>query len=165
MSVYYHPFEVRWSDLDANFHLANSSYVEYCAQTRMAFMHQKGLSLKELSKIGIGPVILHEKYSFFKEIHHGQSVFVSLEINGVSEDGGIYQFLHKFYLPCGTHCATSEAFGVWIDTSTRRSTIPDARITEILKEFVSENCKILSKEDIKNLPFQPQNIDAGQFQI
>jgi acyl-CoA thioester hydrolase len=36
--IFYHKFEVRWSDLDANKHLANSSYVQYCAQARMAFM-------------------------------------------------------------------------------------------------------------------------------
>jgi acyl-CoA thioester hydrolase len=36
--IYYHKHEVRWSDIDANRHLANSSYVQYCAQTRMAFM-------------------------------------------------------------------------------------------------------------------------------
>ncbi|HAI81195.1 MAG TPA: thioesterase, partial [Chryseobacterium sp.] len=29
MSVYHHKFEVRWSDIDANKHLANSSYVQY----------------------------------------------------------------------------------------------------------------------------------------
>jgi acyl-CoA thioester hydrolase len=50
MSVYYHPFEVRWSDIDANKHLANSTYVEYCAQTRMAFMSKYKMGIKELTR-------------------------------------------------------------------------------------------------------------------
>lgn len=161
MSTYYHPFEVRWNDLDANFHLANSSYVAYCAQTRMAFMHKQGISLKNLGKWAIGPVILHERYSFFKEIYHGKDLYVSLEINGVSEDGGIYQFEHKFYLEDGTHCATAEALGVWINTQTRKSTLPNEEILNVIEQFKSENCQVLTKDDLKKLPFKPQNIDPN----
>lgn len=163
MSTYYHPFEIRWNDLDANFHLANSAFVEYCAQTRMAFMHKNGLNLKTMAKLEIGPVILHERYSFFKEIYHGQEVFVSLEINGVSEDGGIYQFQHKFYLEDGTHCATAEALGVWIDTKIRKSTLPPIEIMAIMRDFKSENCITLTKETIKNLPFRQENMDPSQL--
>ena len=101
MSVYHYKFEVRWSDIDANKHLANSSYVQYCAQTRMAFMNTHKMGLKELSRWGIGPVILHERYSFFKEIYADQTVYVSLEIAGMSEDASIYQIVHKFYMPDG----------------------------------------------------------------
>ena len=124
MSEFQYKFEVRWSDIDANRHLANSSYVEYCAQTRMAFMNQEQIGLAQLSRWGVGPVILHERYSFFKEILADQTVFVTLEVSGSSEDASIYQFLHKFYLPDGTHCATSEATGVWIDTMLRKATTP-----------------------------------------
>ena len=66
MSVYYHQFEVRWSDIDAKRHLANSTYVEYCAQTRIAFMSKHKMGLKELNRWGIGPVIFESpqaKYS------------------------------------------------------------------------------------------------------
>ena len=160
MSVYHYKFEVRWSDIDANKHLANSSYVQYCAQTRMAFMNTHKMGLKELSRWGIGPVILHERYSFFKEIYADQTVYVSAEIAGMSEDASIYQFLHKFYLPDGTHCATSEATGVWIDMMLRKTTTPPEEIEEVMKEFSSENTKILTKQDLKDLPFRPENVEA-----
>ncbi len=163
MSVYYHQFEVRWSDIDANRHLANSSYVEYCAQTRMAFMEKNKMGLAALNRWGIGPVILHERYSFFKEIYSGQNVVVSLEINGFSEDGAIYQFLHKFYLTDGTHCATSEATGVWIDMMLRKSTTPSDDILEVMNEFKSPQHKVMSKEDIKSLPFKNESIDPTLF--
>ena len=152
MSVYYHQFEVRWSDIDANRHLANSSYVEYCAQTRMAFMAKHKMGLKELNRWGIGPVILHEKFSFFKEIYMDQIVYVSLEIGGFSHDGAIYQFLHKFYLPDGTHCATAEATGVWIDMMLRKSTAQPDDIIEVLNQYKSIHHKVLTREDIKALP-------------
>ena len=164
MSVYYHKFEVRWSDIDANRHLANSAYVEYCAQTRMAFMSKNKMGLRELNRWGIGPVILHERFSFFKEVYMDQEVYVSLEIDGFSEDGSIYQFLHKFYLPDGTHLATSEAFGVWIDMMLRKTTTPPDDIMEVMNEYKSENVQTISREFLKTLPFRPQNVDAAQFQ-
>jgi acyl-CoA thioester hydrolase len=163
MSVYYHPFDVRWSDLDANFHLGNSVYVEYCAQARIAFMHQQGIGISHLQEKNIGPVILHERYSFFKEIHHGTPVFVSVEINGMSEDGSIYQFLHQFYLEDGTHCATAEALGVWIDTSKRKSTLPSDEIVKVLNDYKRNDSKILTRQDIKDLPFRPENIQPKSF--
>lgn len=163
MSTYYHPFEVRWSDIDANRHLANSSYVKFCAHTRMAFMSANKMGLKELNRWGIGPVILHERFSFFKEIYMDQKVFVSLEIDGSSSDGGIYQFVHKFYLEDGTHCATAEAFGVWIDMMLRKSTTPPDDILVVLEKYKSPNAKVFTREDIKALPFRPDNIDPAVF--
>lgn len=144
MALYHHKFEVRWNDLDANRHLANASYVEYCAQTRMAFMAKHRMGLRELNRWGIGPVILHERYSFFKEILMDTEVIVTLEIDGFSEDGSIYRFLHKFYLPDGTHCATAEAMGVWIDMMLRKSTTPPDDILEVLQQFKAENTTTLT---------------------
>lgn len=159
MSDYHYKFEVRWSDIDANRHLANSSYVMYCAQTRMAFMNSHKMGLKELTRWGIGPVILHERYSFFKEIYADQTVYVSLEIAGMSDDASIYQFVHKFYLPDGTHCATAEATGVWIDTMLRKSTMPPDDVLEVMNEFKSEHVKTLTRQDLKDLPFKPENVE------
>ncbi|RQP09097.1 MAG: thioesterase [Chryseobacterium sp.] len=160
MSVYHYKFDVRWSDIDANRHLANSAYVEYCAQTRMAFMHENKMGLAQLNRWGIGPVILHERYSFFKEIYANQEVIVSLEIDASSEDASIYRFLHKFYLPDGTHCATAEATGVWIDMMIRKTTTPPDDILEVINRYKSENTQILTRDDIKSLPFRPENVEA-----
>lgn len=164
MSTFYHKFEVRWSDIDANRHLANASYVQYCAQTRMAFMNQHKMGLAQLNRWGIGPVLLHERYSFFKEIYADQSVYVSLEVSGVSEDASIYSFVHKFYLPDGTHCATAEVIGVWIDMMLRKTTSPPDNILASITPYKTEHTKVLTKEDIKNLPFRPENIDPALFQ-
>ena len=163
--IYYHKHEVRWSDIDANRHLANSSYVQYCAQTRMAFMTKHKMCVAQLNRWGIGPVILHERYSFFKEIYADQEVIVSLEISGSSEDASIYQFTHKFYLPDGTHCATAEATGVWIDMMLRKTTTPPDDILVVMNQFKTENTKLLSREDIKALPFRPENIDASLMDL
>jgi acyl-CoA thioester hydrolase len=92
-------------------------------------------------------------------------VIVSLEISGSSEDASIYQFTHKFYLPDGTHCATAEATGVWIDMMLRKTTTPPDDILVVMNDFKTENTKLLSREDIKALPFRPENIDANLFDL
>ena len=163
MEKYFYKFDVRWSDIDANRHLANSSYMAYCAQARMAFMNKEKMGLAQLNRWGIGPVILHERFSFFKEIYADQVVYVSVEIAGNSEDGSIYQFVHKFYLPDGTHCATAEATGVWIDMMLRKTTTPPEDIMEVMNEYKSANVQIISKEFLKTLPFRPENIDSEIF--
>ncbi len=35
-------FEIRWSDLDANRHMANSAYINFMSHTRMAYLGQLG---------------------------------------------------------------------------------------------------------------------------
>ncbi len=163
MAKYFHNFEVRWGDIDANRHLANSSYVQYCAQARMGFMTKHRMGVKELNRWGIGPVILHERYSFFKEIYADQNVVVSVEIDGFSEDANIYRFVHNFYLPDGTHCAVAEATGVWIDMMLRKMTTPPDDILESLLPYKTEKTKTLTKEDLRGLPFRPENIDPNIF--
>ncbi|HBR11345.1 MAG TPA: thioesterase [Chryseobacterium sp.] len=164
MSVYYHKFEVRWSDIDANRHLGNSTYVDYCSQTRMAFLNKNKIGLTQLNRWGVGPVMLHERYSFFKEIYADQTVFVGLEVSALSEDGSIYQFVHKFYLPDGTHCATAEATGVWIDMMLRKTTAPPEDIMEVMNAFKSESVQTISREYLKTLPFRPENVDQSLFE-
>lgn len=163
MSSYYHKFEVRWSDVDANRHLANSAYMQYCAQTRMGFMNKHKMGLSQLNRWGIGPVILKEEYVFFQEILADQEVYVSLEIEGISEDASIYEFTHRFYLSNGTHCATAKAFGVWIDMMIRKMTTPPDDIIQVMNDYKTEHTKILTREDMKSRSIKPENIDPSTF--
>ena len=159
MEKFLHRMDVRWGDIDANRHLANSSYMAYCAQARMAFMNQEKMGLAQLNRWGVGPVILHERFSFFKEIYADQVVYVSVELAGFSEDASIYRFVHNFYLPDGTHCATGEATGVWIDMMLRKATTPPDDVVMALEKYKDENTVVMTRDDIKALPFRPSNIN------
>lgn len=163
MGTYFHKFEVRWNDIDANRHLANSSYVQYCAQARMSFMNQHKMGLSQLNRWGIGPVILHEKYSFYKEIYADQEVYVSLEVSGCSENADIYSFVHHFYLADGTHCASSEIIGIWIDMMLRKMTMPPEEVKECFNQFKSENAVVLTREDLRGVSPRPKNINPEVF--
>lgn len=51
--MYTKEFEIRWSDIDANRHLANSAYVNFMSHTRMGFMLENGFGQQELVKYNL----------------------------------------------------------------------------------------------------------------
>jgi acyl-CoA thioester hydrolase len=47
----------------------------------------------------------------------------------------------------------------------RKTTTPPDDILVVMNQFKTENTKLLSREDIKALPFRPENIDASLFDL
>ncbi|NNG11469.1 MAG: thioesterase family protein, partial [Arenibacter sp.] len=84
---YFKEFEVRWSDLDANRHLGNSSFINFMSHTRMAYLIEMGFDHKTLAKNEVGPVVFYEHMYYFKEVFPGKPIRVSLDVMGMSEDG------------------------------------------------------------------------------
>ena len=148
--MYKKNFEVRWSDIDANKHLGNSSYVDYMSNTRMSFFTERGLDLDELNRLGLGPVVFYEHIYYFKEILLGVAITVSLEVSGYSEDGRFIMFEHNFYNSEGKNLAYSEMLFSWIDMKSRKlGSVPDELLDKIELFPRSENFKILTKEDTR----------------
>ncbi|WP_445383774.1 acyl-CoA thioesterase [Robiginitalea sp. IMCC43444] len=148
-------FEIRWNDLDANKHLANSAYTSYMSHTRMAFLNELGFSLNVLEEKQLGPVVFYEHMYYFREILPGSTVRVSLELMGLSKDGMFFEFHHNFYDPQGKHLAHCELIGGWIDLNNRKLTALD---TELLQFFdraeKAKSFRFLSREDTrKNAKF------------
>lgn len=161
---YFQKTIVRWSDLDANRHLANASYMNFTSFARIAFLRDYGISMNDLAVYGIGPAILHEQFSFFKEAMEGEEIYISVEIGGMSEDGMIYQFIHNLYNQDGVHLCHSELTGVWFSMSKRKMQAPPTEMVEnIRKSFEGQTIKVMSKQDIINLPFRSENIDPSLF--
>lgn len=156
---------VRWSDLDANMHLANASYMNFTSFARIQFLRHCEIKLSDLATHKIGPAVLREEFSFFREAHEGQEIMISVEVTGNSEDGEIFEFQHNLYdKATGTHLACSRVFGVWFSTEKRRKMPPPVEMFEKLKTKVNwEKMKILSLNDLKSLPVLPQNIDPKTF--
>lgn len=163
-NTYFQKTSVRWSDLDANRHLANASYMNFTSYARIAFLRDYGVAMQNLAEYGIGPAILHEQFSFFKEAMEGEDIYITVEIGGMSEDGMIYQFIHNLYNQDGVHLCHSELTGVWFSMSKRKMQAPPTEMLEnIKKSFEGKTVKTLSKQDIINLPFRSENVDPSIF--
>lgn len=161
--IFFEKFHVRWSDLDANMHLANAAYMNFCSQTRMSFLNQHHIGMKELAKWNMGPVVLQENFNFYKEFFGNQTVYVSLQLIGASEDGNIFQIKHVLYNDKGEACAQAEIFGVWIDLKLRKRTLPTEELIAAFNQVKDNSLKILTSEDIKNLTEKPSSVHPEIF--
>lgn len=155
-------FDIRWSDLDANRHLANSAYINFMSHTRMAFLMEIGFGQKDLVKNNIGPVVFYEHMYYFKEVFQGKPVKVSLELKGISEDGMYFEFVHNFYDYKGRNVGSCEMMGAWIDLNTRQLT---GLSDEFRKNFSSlsktDDFKYLTKEDTRKFGKFPKDLEQA----
>ncbi|WP_040280589.1 acyl-CoA thioesterase [Psychroserpens damuponensis] len=157
--MYKKDFEIRWSDVDANGHLANSAYLNFMSHTRVGFLNENGFSMKQLIDYGIGPVVFSEQIHYFKESFLGQTLTVTLTVSGLSDDGMFFKFEHNFYNQKGKHLATCDISGAWIDLKTRSLTsLPEQLVSLVLKFPQSSKFKVLTKEDTRLSGKKPQDL-------
>ncbi len=148
---YLKEFEIRWSDLDANRHLANASYINYMSQTRMDYFEQHDFGLAKMTEHHIAPVVFYEHIHYFREIMPGKPIFVSLLVKGLSKDGMFFEFEHGFYNQKGHQHAVADLMGGFIDFTTRKLTpLQDGLMDQFLDHLPkSDDFRWLSKEDTR----------------
>ena len=157
--MYLKEFEVRWSDVDANRHLANSAYINYMGHTRLAYLLELGFDHKVMAENKIGPVVFYEHMYYFKEVLPGKPIKVSLDVMGLSEDGCFFEFHHNFYDSNGKNVAHCEMMGAWMSLESRQL-IPLS--SEFLQRFMQaekpEGFRILTKEDTRKFAKRPKDL-------
>lgn len=157
-------FEVRWSDMDANRHLANSAYINFMSHTRMAFFLESGLSQKMMVENQLGPVVFYEHIYYYKEVLPGTPVMVSVEFKGMSVNGTLFEFHHNFYDLQGRNLAHSEMMGGWINSGTRRLTNLHEGPLEVFNRMEKAgDFRILTSADTRKFGKRPQDISPDVF--
>jgi len=158
--MYLKQFDIRWSDLDANRHLANSAYINFMSHTRMAFLIENGLGQRQMAQYDIGPVVFREQIFFFKETFQGQPIQVSFELGGTSEDGTFFEFIHNFYDHKGRHLAQGEMQGGWMNLKTRKLTpLPKSLLPILSNAPKTKNYKTLTRADMRAHGRIPKDIE------
>ncbi len=162
--MYKKQFEIRWSDIDANAHLANSAYTNFMSHARMAFFAEFGFSLSKIKEHNIGPVVFYEHMYYFKESFIGTPITVTIEVSGLSEDGMFFMFEHNFYNHKGENLAYCEMQGAWIDLKARKLTaLPEELLAMAQKFPKSESFKILTKADTRQHGVKPKPINVSEI--
>ena len=157
--MFFKEFEIRWSDLDANRHLANSAYINFMSHTRMAFLGQLGFNQKTMGQYSIGPVVFYEHMYYFKEVFAGKPVKVSLGFKGMSEDGMFFEFEHDFYDADGKNFARCEMMGAWMNLSIRKLiALPQIFLDAFDKMERDENFRVLTKADTRKFAKVPKDL-------
>lgn len=139
MKNYNRQVEIRWSDLDPNFHVRHSVYYDFGAFVRMGFLTENGLSAAVLLQYQLGPILFREECQFKKEIHFGDDVSIDLVLKRASPNYSRWTFQHHIYKNKETLAAIITVDGAWLDTNRRRLTIPT--------EVVRPSFELLPKSD------------------
>lgn len=122
--AYLQKAEIRWSDLDPNFHLRHSVYYDFGAYCRIAFLYDNGITAAVMAEHEIGPILFREECFFKREIKFGDAVTVSLKLKAVSKDFRKFSMLHEIYKNGDELSALLTIDAAWMHTRHRKIVAP-----------------------------------------
>lgn len=126
MEEYSWKADIRWADIDPNFHVLHSKYYDYAASCRMAFLTGHGITPALMMDKHTGPIIFREECVFKKEIKYGDAVAVLMKMDKLSEDYRKWTFVNELYINGDTLAAVVTVDGAWMDTLQRKVAAPPA---------------------------------------
>ncbi len=124
MEQYFWKADIRWADIDPNFHVLHSRYYDYAASCRMSFMTQHGITPGLMISKHIGPIIFREECQFKREIRFGDEVRVNIKLDKLSEDYRKWTFINEIYVNSDVLAAVVTVDGAWMDTQLRKVVAP-----------------------------------------
>lgn len=124
MDVYRRSLEIRWADLDPNFHVLHSKYYDMGAYIRMCYLSEHNVTPKAIHELNIGPILLREECVFRREIHFGDEVSIDLALTKARHDMSRWSIRHRLYKGPDTLAAVITVDGAWIDLVKRKMAVP-----------------------------------------
>jgi len=155
---------IRWSDIDANRHLANSAYINFMSYARVVEMKKAGVTQEILEKHNLGPIVFYEKIFYFKEVLPEQPVFIDLKLKGLSKDNKFFQFEQNMYDENGQNMAGYEMLGSWIDMKKRKLAALPEELAELFSHIKrTDDFQFLTKEDTRKFGMLPKSISPEEI--
>jgi acyl-CoA thioester hydrolase len=133
MKEYQKEVDLRWSDLDPNFHLRHSVYYDFGAYCRICYLEEHGLSSAKMMELHFGPILFREEAVFRKEIRLGDKLFINLKVLKARKDFSRWSIRHEVLKEGGILSATLTVDGAWINTSLRKLATPPALVSEVFE--------------------------------
>ncbi len=124
--------EIRWSDLDPNFHLRHSVYYDFGAYCRIHFLHEAGITAGVMRQHSIGPVLFREECLFKREIKFGDQITISLKLRYVSNDFRKFSMVHELLKSNAETAAILTVDGAWMHTEQRKIVVPPQILIDTL---------------------------------
>jgi acyl-CoA thioester hydrolase len=135
MDIFSMPLQIRWSDLDPNFHLRHSVYYDWAAMCRMDYLTQHGLTPAVMQKLKFGPIIFREEAVFRKEIKYGDSISINLKLVKGRRDYSRWTISHEIKKADDTICAVVSIDGAWLNVVERKLFIPPTEVIEVFQQM------------------------------
>jgi acyl-CoA thioester hydrolase len=133
MHSYFKQVEVRWSDMDPNFHLRHSVYYDWGAYLRLSFLSENGLTTSVMQQLHFGPILFREECVFKREIIFGDTVSVNVAISKSRRDISRWSMAHEVWKNNDTLSAVITVDCAWLDTKIRKLAVPPAIIQSVFE--------------------------------
>ncbi|MDB0602209.1 thioesterase family protein [Tenacibaculum maritimum] len=144
-------FTTRWADFDANIHMRHTAYNDYAAESRLRYFKKFNVTVQDFAKEKIGPILFEENIKFFREIHLGQDITVSIQLTGLSKNGERWKIRHQVFNDAGKLSAEINVYGAWIDTVKRKLTSPSEKFRFLFTQLEKT-------EDFQEIPIKNEKI-------
>jgi len=116
--------EIRWSDIDPNFHVLHSKYYDYCANARMKVLAENGVTMQAIQEEKVGPILFREECVFKKELKFGDEIEIRIELLKADNDFARWSFVNEIWKNGNLLAAVITVDGAWMDTAKRKLVIP-----------------------------------------
>lgn len=123
----------RWGDMDFNGHMKNTAYLDAGADVRMMYFAEHGFSMREFERLHFGPVIVKDELEYYRELRLLEPVRVTLEADGLSEDGTRFRLRNEFFREDGQKAARVTSSGGWLDLAARKLKPPPEELRKLLE--------------------------------
>jgi acyl-CoA thioester hydrolase len=135
MNEFHRILQIRWSDLDPNFHLRHSVYYDWGAYCRVEFLSEHGLDAHLMQQLGIGPILFREECTFRREIRSGDEAMITLALWRGRRDFSRWSFRHDIFKNGDTLAATLIVDGAWMDVNQRKLCTPPEHVHHIFESM------------------------------
>ncbi|MEO5985192.1 MAG: thioesterase family protein [Ferruginibacter sp.] len=115
--------EIRWSDLDPNFHVLHSRYYDFGAYCRMAYFVEMGITPQVMFENKIGPILFREECLFKKEIKFGDLIKIDIKVVSNTPDYSRWSMTHQLWKH-DMLAAIINVDGAWLNTLQRKLAVP-----------------------------------------
>jgi acyl-CoA thioester hydrolase len=132
-NVFIRQLEIRWSDLDPNFHVLHSKYYDFGAYCRTCFLVENGMTPAFMASNNIGPILFREEALFKKELSFGDELSVSLEVIKCTKDMSRWSMRHELFKNKKTLAAIITIDGAWINTLERKLAVPPVTLQHMFE--------------------------------
>ena len=133
MDVFRRKVEVRWSDLDPNYHLRHSVYYDWGAYLRLTFLNEHGLTPSVMNQYHFGPILFREECVFKREVLFGDIIEIDMQLVKSRKDKSRWSMIHHVWKNNNTLSAIINIDGAWIDTKLRKLAIPPSHIQKVFE--------------------------------
>ncbi|HVM89691.1 MAG TPA: thioesterase family protein [Puia sp.] len=135
MNEYIKPIEIRWSDLDPNFHLRHSVYYDYGAYCRVCFLEEHGLSNWKMQELNFGPILFREEAVFRREVRLGDRLTIDLKVLKARTDYSRWTIIHEIFKNENILAAVITVDGAWLNTALRKLATPPPEVASVFDQM------------------------------